>query len=44
VENREVCGIEKDRDNGVTFEPVTTSRLRLEVVLPAHVVSGHSGM
>ena len=34
------CGVEKDRYNKVSFEPVTTGGLRLEVVLPPEWSSG----
>jgi DUF1680 family protein len=40
VETPGPYGVEKDRYNPVTFEPVTTSGLRLEVVLPPEWSSG----
>jgi hypothetical protein len=40
VENREAYGVEKDRYNKISFKPVTTSALRLEVTLQPNWSAG----
>jgi len=40
VENREAYGVEKDRDNKISFKPVTTTALRLEVTLQQNWSAG----